>query len=76
MARNYRQEYDAYHSKAKQKKRRAQRNAARLFMIAAGAARKGDGKDVHHVDRNPQNNSKKNLRVTTKKANRGWRRGS
>jgi|TARA_Y100000310_G_scaffold339429_2_gene432046 hypothetical protein len=76
MARNYRKEYDSYHKDKKQKKRRAHRNAARRLMIASGAAKKGDGKDVHHQDRNPKNNSRKNLRVTTRKANRGWRRGS
>jgi len=75
MARNYAKEYRTYHSKPKQKKRRAHRNAARALMTASGAVRKGDGKDVHHRDRNPANNAKKNLGVSTKKANRGWRRG-
>jgi hypothetical protein len=32
--------------------------------------KKGDGKDVHHKDGNPKNNSKKNLRVESKKTNR------
>ena len=68
--RNYRKEYDNYHSKPKQKKRRAGRNAARRKMISSGKAKKGDGKDVHHKDRNPMNNSRKNLRITSKKKNR------
>jgi len=76
MKRNYRKEYDTYHGKPDQRKRRASRNAARRLMIAAGAAKKGDGKDVDHKDRNPKNNSRANLRVTSKKANRGWRKGS
>ena len=48
--RNYRKEYDEYHSQSKQKKRRAGRNAARRKMEASGKVRKGDGKDVHHKD--------------------------
>ena len=48
MRRNYRKEYDNYHSKPKQKKRRAQRNAARDMMEKAGKVKKGDGKDVAH----------------------------
>lgn len=70
MARNYRNEYDSYHKKSKQKKRRAGRNKARSMMIKAGRAKKGDGKDVHHADRNPKNNSRSNLRIQSKKRNR------
>jgi hypothetical protein len=44
-------------------------------MEKRGAVRKGDGKDVHHKDRNPRNNSGKNLAVTSQKRNRGWRKG-
>jgi hypothetical protein len=71
MARNYKKEYNSYHSKAKQKKRRAGRNKARRLMIKAGRAKKGDGKDVHHKDRNPKNNSRSNLKIQSKKKNRG-----
>ena len=70
MARNYRNEYDSYHKKSKQKTRRAGRNKARAMMIKAGRAKKGDGKDVHHADRNPKNNSRSNLRIQSKKTNR------
>jgi hypothetical protein len=76
MNRNYRKEYDEYHATPEQKKRRASRNAARRMMQAAGKVRKGDGKDVDHKDRDPQNNSRSNLRVTSKKQNRGWRKGA
>jgi len=72
--RNYRKEYDNYHSKPKQKKRRAGRNAARRKMSAAGKVKKGDGKDVHHKDRNPKNNKRKNLSVLSKSKNRSFRR--
>ena len=44
MRRNYRKEYDNYHSKPKQKKNRAKRNAARDIMEKAGKVSKGDGK--------------------------------
>ena len=74
MARNYRKEYDNYQGKPEQRKRNDARKAARRKMTAAGKVRKGDGKDVDHKDGNPKNNSKKNLRVTTKKANRSFKR--
>ena len=74
VMRNYRKEYDNYHSSSKQKKNRAGRNAARRKMSAAGKVKKGDGKDVHHKDRNPKNNKRKNLRVVSKSKNRSFRR--
>tara|TARA_Y100000593_G_scaffold94173_1_gene191976 strand:- start:586 stop:807 length:222 start_codon:yes stop_codon:yes gene_type:complete len=70
MARDYKKEYKTYHSKPEQKKRRAGRNRARRIMTMLKRVRKGDGKDVHHKDGNPENNSKKNLRVESKKTNR------
>ena len=69
--RDYKKEYREYHSKPEQKRRRAARNAARRKMVALGKARKGDGKDVDHKDRNPMNNSRSNLRMQSKKENRG-----
>jgi len=63
MSRSYRLEYDRYHSKSKQKKDRAARNTA--------SRRHGQsGKDVHHKDGNPRNNSRKNLSVVSKGSNR------
>ena len=72
--RNYKKEYKNYHSRPKQKKRRAQRNTARRKMVAAGRARKGDGKDVDHKNRNTADNRSKNLRVVTKSKNRSFSR--
>lgn len=72
--RNYREEYANYHSKPSQKKKRAQRNAARRKMEKAGRARKGDGKDVAHKDNNTSNNGKKNLSVQSKSKNRSFAR--
>ena len=71
--RNYKQEYK-YHGKPKQKKRRAQRNSARRKMVKAGKARKGDGKDVDHKNRNTADNRPKNLRVVSKRKNRSFSR--
>jgi hypothetical protein len=66
--RDYRSEYDSYHSSPTQKKRRAQRNAARAKMMKAGHVRKGDGKDVHHM--NGMSNAASNLRVLPRSVNR------
>lgn len=72
--RNYRAEYDRYQGKPEQKKRRAQRNAARRKLMKAGKVKKGDGKDVAHADNNPKNNSRKNLKVQSKSKNRSFPR--
>lgn len=69
--RDYKEEYRRYHSKPEQRKRRSARNKARRKMVKLGLARKGDGKDVDHKDRNPMNNSRKNLRMQSKSKNRG-----
>lgn len=65
-----------YNSKPAQKKKRAQRNAARRKMIAAGRARKGDGKDVAHRNNNTGNNSMSNLSLQSKAKNRSFKRNS
>jgi len=70
MARNYKKEYENFHAKPEEKKRRADRNKARKLMEKRGLVHKGDGKDVDHKDRNTRNNSPSNLRVTSKKTNR------
>jgi len=53
QGRDYAAEYRNYHSRPKQKKRRAGRNAARRTLEGAGRVSNGDGKDVDHKDRNP-----------------------
>ncbi len=70
MARNYRSEYDNYHSKSKQKIRRAGRNKARRMMVREKGKSALNGKDIDHKDRNPNNNSRSNLRITNKSTNR------
>ena len=70
--RNYRREYDTYHATKKQKKNRAKRNAARSKLARAGRVSKGDGREVDH--KRPLSrgggNGRKNLRVTSRGANR------
>ena len=63
-----------YNSKPEQKRRRAQRNAARAKMAAAGKVRKGDGKDVAHKDNNTGNNKMVNLLVQPPARNRSFKR--
>lgn len=72
--RDYKQEYKNYHASPEQKKKRASRNAARAEMEKAGKVRKGDGKDVDHKNSNARDNSKGNLRVQSKSANRSFPR--
>lgn len=65
-----------YNSTEEQKKRRAQRNAARRKMEKAGKVRKGDGRDVDHRNKDTSNNGSKNLRVRSRSANRADNRGT
>jgi len=77
MARDYKKEYKEYHSKPEQKENRAMRNAARREAERDGKVSKGDGKDVAHKKAlaNGGTNSKSNLTVQDRTANRGWRKG-
>ena len=68
--RDYKREYQNYHGKPEQIKRRAKRVQARRDLEKQGRVRKGDGKDVDHKDGNPLNNNKGNLRVTSVAHNR------
>jgi hypothetical protein len=68
--RDYRAEYDNYHARPDQKKKRANRNAARRKLVKQGRVKKGDGMDVHHKDGNPLNNSPSNLQALRAKINR------
>lgn len=70
--------YDkAYNARPEQVKKRMERNRARAALMREGVVKKGDGKDVDHkvpLDRGGSN-ARSNLRVTSQKKNRGWRRG-
>ncbi len=48
--RNYKKEYNDFHATPEQKKRRAERNAARAKAAKDGRVKKGDGKEVDHVN--------------------------
>lgn len=70
--RNYKKEYRDYHGKPEQIKRRDQRNQARRAMEKAGKVRKGDGKEVDHKIPLSKggSNSRRNLRVVSRRTNR------
>ena len=69
--RNYRREYDEYHGKPEQKKRRAERNSARDKAEKAGKVRKGDDKEVHHTSPKGKKGSLgKKTRVVSRATNR------
>ena len=66
--RNYKKEYENYHSRPEQKLRRAARNAARRSF--KGNKNLTAEKDVHHKDNNPMNNDKSNLSIVSQNYNR------
>ena len=68
--RNYASEYANYHSKPEQRKKRSNRNKARRLMIAKRGKAAVAGKDVDHVNRNPNDNSINNLRIASIRQNR------
>lgn len=72
--RNYRKEYDNYHGKEKNIKKRVSRDKARRLLQKKGKVTKGSGKDVDHKDGNPMNNKESNLRVVKKEKNRSFKR--
>lgn len=70
-ARGLKRQYELWDGTEEGKAKRAARNSARRSAIRSGRAKKGDGKDVHHSDSNPLNNSSSNLRVIPRSSNRG-----
>ena len=74
--RDYDKEYREYHGKPIEKKRRAQRNAARRTMEEKHGKAALKGKDVHHKRRNVGgnlSNDPSNLAVLSIKKNRGMK---
>ena len=74
MSRNYRAEYDNYHSQPKQKANRNSRNKARRKAVAAGKVTPGQNVHVHHKDGNPKNNAMSNLSVSRPSSNMSYPR--
>lgn len=72
--RDYKKEYANYQGTDAQKKRRAARNAARRIAEKSGSVSKGDGKDIHHRNGNPLDNSSGNTVVTPRESNRSFKR--
>ena len=74
--RNYKSEYDNYHSSPEAKKDRAKRNKARREMEKEGKVKKGDGKDVDHITPLVKggSTSRSNLRVKSASENRSFKR--
>lgn len=70
--RNYKSEYENFHGKPEEIKKRAERVKARRMMEKTGAVTKGDGKDVDHKKplRSGGTTTKSNLRVRSRSANR------
>lgn len=76
MSRDYKSEYENYHSSEKAKKKRAQNNAARRKMEKAGKVSNGDGKDVAHSNNRTNDNKMSNLKVQSPSKNRSFKRNA
>ncbi len=70
--RDYKRE-QKYDSQPHVKKKRANRNLARRRAMRAGLVRKGDGKDVHHVNGNALDKNGR-TRVVSATKNRSYAR--
>ena len=69
MARNYKKEYAARREKYK-KYRREHREEDKFRTRARRKLKCGKGKEVDHVDSNPKNNNRSNLKCVSRKKNR------
>ena len=70
--RNYKKEYQNYHGKPEQIKRRDSRNAARNKLKKKGVNVKG--KDVAHRNGNARDNNLSNLTLKSASKNRAFKR--
>lgn len=76
--RDYKTEYEKYHSSAKQRKNRSSRTVARNQSNASGRTSKGDGKDLDHRTPLSKGGSTgvSNLRVVSASSNRSFSRNA
>ena len=72
-AKGLKRQYELWDGTEEGKAKRSARNSARRAALRSGRVHKGDGKDIHHSDSNPLNNSPGNLRVLSRSSNRGKR---
>lgn len=74
--RDYKSEYNNYHSRPEQIKKRSERTMARRELEREGKVHKGDGKDVDHKVPLSKGgtNARSNLRVTSASDNRSFPR--
>lgn len=73
--RDYKRERDLQLKSPKSDKAaNASRKEARRTLEKKGVVQKGDGKDVDHQNRNPKDNSPKNLKAKLKSDNRSFTR--
>jgi len=68
--RNYKREYDKFHGKSVQKKRRALRNNANRAAKRAGTIKKGQEIDHKVPLRSGGSNNPSNLRAVSRRTNR------
>lgn len=73
MPRDYKKEYENYHSKPKARKKRSENNKANRKMGTYG---NGDGKDVAHKNNKTSDNRKSNLSLQSPSKNRSFKRTS
>jgi hypothetical protein len=66
----------AYNARPEMVNRREENNAARAALMKKGVVKKGDGKDVAHINAldNGGTNSAGNLKAESAAKNRGWRK--
>lgn len=74
--RNYKLEYELYHSRPEQRKNRSERTTARNQAIKEGRVSRGDGKDIDHVKPLSKGGStaRSNTRVVSQSNNRSFAR--